>query len=43
LSLRYVGFLPRQLDNTGSFKVVTYEPGDWQRELLDWPDPVPFD
>jgi hypothetical protein len=30
-------------DNTCSFKVVTYEQGDWQRELRDWPDPVPFD
>jgi hypothetical protein len=30
-------------DNTGSFKVVAYEPGDWERELLDWPERVPFD
>jgi hypothetical protein len=30
-------------DSTGFFKAVTYEPGPWERELLDWPDPVPFD
>jgi len=21
---------------------ATYEPGDWERTLLDWPEPVPF-
>jgi hypothetical protein len=26
----------------GNFKVVFYEPGDWERTLLDWPDPIPF-
>ena len=30
-------------DSEKNFSVVTYEPGDWERTLLDWPAPVPFD
>ena len=30
-------------DSTGFFKAVTYEPGEWEQDLLDWPEPVPFD
>jgi hypothetical protein len=25
-----------------TFKVVMYEPGDWEQTLLDWPEPIPF-
>ena len=30
-------------DGAKNFKLVTYEPGDWQRTLLDWPEPIPLD
>ena len=30
-------------NSVGLFKAVLYEPGVWEQELLDWPDPVPFD
>lgn len=30
-------------DKAGQFKVIRYEPGGWERTLLDWPEPVPFD
>lgn len=30
-------------DKTGFFKIVHYEPGDWERTLRAWPAPVPFD
>jgi hypothetical protein len=29
-------------DSAKSFSVVTYEPGDWELTLLDWPEPIPF-
>jgi len=29
-------------DSANNFKVVLYELGDWERELLDWPEPIPF-
>jgi hypothetical protein len=29
-------------DSANNFKVVLYEPGDWERELLNWPEPIPF-
>jgi hypothetical protein len=25
------------------FRVVTYEPGAWERTLLNWPEPIPFE
>jgi hypothetical protein len=30
-------------DSADHFKVVMYEPGDWEQTLLDWPEPIPFD
>ena len=30
-------------DGAKNFSVVTYEPGDWELRLLDWPEPIPFD
>ena len=30
-------------DKTGYFKVVVYKPGDWERALHGWPEPIPFD
>ncbi len=30
-------------NKTGLFKVMRYEPGDWERILFDWPEPIPFD
>lgn len=30
-------------DSTGYFKDVSYEPGDWEQALRDWPEPIPFD
>jgi hypothetical protein len=29
-------------DNTGAFKVVHYDQGDWERTLRAWPAPIPF-
>lgn len=29
-------------DKAGQFKVVRYEPGDWERALRDYPAPIPF-
>ena len=26
-----------------NFRVILYEPGDWERTLLDWPEPIPLD
>jgi hypothetical protein len=30
-------------DKAGSFKVVHYEPDDWERTLRAWPAPIPLD
>jgi hypothetical protein len=30
-------------DKEGAFKVITFEPGDWERTLRGWPAPIPFD
>lgn len=30
-------------DGTKNLRVVTYEPGDWERPLLGWPEPIPLD
>ena len=30
-------------DGARNFRVVTYEPGDWELTLLDWPEPIPFE
>ena len=29
-------------DRAGHFKVLLYEPGDWERTLLDLPQPIPL-
>ena len=29
-------------DKADHFKVRLYEPGAWERTLLDWPEPIPF-
>jgi hypothetical protein len=29
-------------DRTGFFKTILYEQGEWEQELLDWPEPIPF-
>ena len=30
-------------DSAKNFRAVTYDPGDWERTLLDWPEPIPLD
>jgi hypothetical protein len=30
-------------DVARNFRVVTYEPRDWERTLLGWPEPIPLD
>jgi hypothetical protein len=30
-------------DKAGSFKVVHYEPDDWERTLRAWPAPIPLE
>ena len=30
-------------DRADHFKVVLYQPGDWEGILLGWPEPIPFD
>jgi hypothetical protein len=29
-------------DRRGFFKTLLYEPGEWEQELRDWPEPIPF-
>ena len=29
-------------DRAGSFKAVHFEPGAWERWLIDLPEPIPF-
>lgn len=29
-------------NSTGYFKTVLDEPGEWEQELRDWPEPIPF-
>ncbi len=29
-------------DRAGSFKAAHFEPGEWERVLLDWPEPIRF-
>ncbi len=29
-------------DRAGSFKAVHFEPGEWERVLIDLPDPIPM-
>ena len=29
-------------DGARNFRLITYVPGDWERTLLDWPEPIPF-
>ena len=29
-------------NSTGFFKTVLYDPGEWEQELRDWPEPIPF-
>jgi hypothetical protein len=29
-------------DRAGMFRCATYEPGEWERILIDWPEPIPF-
>jgi hypothetical protein len=29
-------------DGKKNFRLITYVPGDWERTLLDWPDPIPL-
>jgi hypothetical protein len=52
LPMEYSGLLIRyrhskvmeiRWDKSGLFKVLRYEPGDWERILFDWPEPVPFE
>jgi hypothetical protein len=30
-------------DKAGSFRIITFEPGDWERTLRAWPAPIPFE
>jgi hypothetical protein len=30
-------------DRAKNFRFVTYVPGNWERSLLDWPEPIPLD
>jgi hypothetical protein len=30
-------------NKTDQFKLLRYEPGDWERILHKWPEPIPFD
>lgn len=30
-------------DRAGYFRCATYEAGAWERELIGWPEPIPFD
>jgi hypothetical protein len=30
-------------DGARNFSVVTYEPGDWDLTLFNWPEPIPLD
>lgn len=39
---RHSKVLEIRWDKTGLFKVLRYEPGDWERTLLDWPEPIPL-
>ena len=29
-------------DRAGSFKAIHFEPGEWERALIDLPEPIPF-
>ncbi len=39
---RHSKVLEIRWDKTGQFKVLRYEPGDWERILHSWPEPIPF-
>jgi hypothetical protein len=30
-------------DRAGAFKSIHFEPGEWERVLIDLPEPIPFD
>lgn len=30
-------------DKADQFKLLRYEPGDWERILHNWPEPIPFE
>jgi hypothetical protein len=44
LLIRYLNskVLEIRWDKGGTFKVVRYEPGTWERILFDWPEPIPL-